>query len=196
MKNIRTSLLMFCLMMILSSAEAQRGNNELKVSGQLSLPAGNLASLVKAGQGYSVKALWGLGKLPQQISLEVNNNFWDVKNKYVAQNISSYYSSWPIYFGYRRYYFKYFYTENQAGVAFNQFVAFRADSINASVQQSKTFLAFSSGLGYHYEFFDVGVRYQNSPVKNNANISFWGFRVAFCLPIFKQKIITGTQSIK
>lgn len=180
-KVFLTGLIIFTVF----ASVAQRGNSQLQISAQLSVPTGDLSKIVKAGTGYSVKGLLGIGEEPQQITLEIGNSFFNLKGKYITGAVSSYYSSWPLYLGYRRYY-KNIYTETQLGIAFNTFQAFRTDTI-ASIEQSKTYLAGAAGIGYQLNKFDFGIRYQYSPIKNDADIAFFAFRAAYSFSVGLKK---------
>lgn len=178
-------MLTICLALLASSVFAQGGNTQIQVAAQASIPVGDLASAAKVGRGFAIKGLWGFSKQPQQLTLEAGNNFFALRDKYVIKDVQVNYSTWPFYLGYRRYFSK-LYAEGQFGLAVNKMAAFRTDTITGSVQNSETFFAWATAIGYKLNDFDLEARFQNVS-KNGPDICFVGLRVAYTLPFFKKK---------
>ncbi|RYY37935.1 MAG: hypothetical protein EOP46_00845 [Sphingobacteriaceae bacterium] len=176
--------LLAILMFIFSlSAEAQKGNNQLQIAGQVAIPTGELGDLAKTGFGASAKGLFGFGVTRQQITVELGYNYFAVQDKYLPTGVDAQYRSIPLYTGYR-YMLGDFYLESQAGVAINTIYASNAFQLESD---TKAYFAWAAGVGYSLKSFDFSVRYQSSDVqKESSDITFVGFRVGYRLPFYNK----------
>ena len=159
-----------------TAALAQKGNNELQVGAQLSIPTGQLADLTTLGYGFSAKTLFGFSEAPEQVSFEAGYNRFGVKKDLLPANVHAQYRSWPIYTGYR-YHFSNIYLESQAGVAFNTLYASNNFKL---VGDTKAYFAWALSVGYSINQLDLAIKYQSSDVSDDGtNLTFLGVRAAY-----------------
>lgn len=175
------ALLFFIAFLFAFQAKAQRGNNELQIAAQLALPVGELSNLTKRGDGGSVKALWGIGNAPQQITTELGYSFFDLKDEWLGEGTNAYYGGFTIYGGYR-YRFGNFFVEPQTGVAFYSVDAYNTIT-QKGIDQSKAYFAWSAGGGYQWRHFEFGARYQSAVVNNSESINFIALRLGYKIAI-------------
>lgn len=153
---------------------AQRDTQFIQISGQASVPLGNLADIIKPGFGGAAKGVYGFSDKPQSFTLEAGYNQFGVKN--IPSGASAHYSSVPVYGGYRAN-LSGVVLEGQAGVAFNH-IAGSGPGGNASANQTAFGWAFSAA--YLYRSFELGLRYQRSEGAKDATvISFLGVRLGY-----------------
>lgn len=172
MKKVLVSFLL--LVGITISAQAQKGNNQLQISGQVNFPTSELADAAKTGFGFAAKGMYGFSVTKQQATLEVGYDRFSIKN--LPSGIDGYYSAIPIYTGYR-YTFGGLHLEPQAGISINK-VGGSAGS--ASVSSSSTNFAWATSVSYSLKSLELGLRYQSSEMKDSEDkITFVGVRLAY-----------------
>lgn len=165
-------------------AVAQTGYNEVQVAAQVSFPTGDLAEIAKRGHGFSAKGLWGIGKANQQITTEVGYSYFNIKDKWLTEDVGAYYGGFVLYGGYR-YRFNNIFIEPQAGVAFYKIDAFSSVNVKG-IQESTRYFDWAIGAGYNLGHIDVGLRYQSAQVKNSNDITFIGLRLGYKFYISKK----------
>lgn len=174
----KTKLLLITFAMLPLFTFAQRGSHYLQVSGQAAIPTSELSDIVKTGAGASVKGMYGIGTLPQHLTLEAGYNRFAVKD--LPSDASAHYSALPLYVGYRAN-LSGVLIEPQVGVSFNR-IAGSGPGGTASAKQ--TALGWSLGAGYVFRSVELGVRYQSSEKGDDIQkIRFVGIRLAYNLAI-------------
>ncbi|WP_316814433.1 outer membrane beta-barrel protein, partial [Pedobacter heparinus] len=138
------------------------------------IPTGRLADIVKTGFGGSAKGMYGIGKLPQYLTIEAGYNRFAVKD--LPSDASAHYSAVPVYLGYRAN-LSGVLLESQAGLSFNR-IAGSGPGGTASAKQ--TAFAWSLGAGYVYKSVEIGIRYQSSEKGDDAQaVRFVGVRLGY-----------------
>lgn len=158
-----------------AGAFAQRGNNQIGVAADASVPTGDLSEFSNAGFGGTVKVLYGIGKAGQltltsgYVSFTGKETFKDLLGAdKITQTIV------PVLVGYRHN-FDGFYAEPQIGYGFY------ASKIKGGILDSKDSggaFTWAAGIGYIFRSFEVGVRYQSAN-KNNEGVGMIGFQAGY-----------------
>jgi hypothetical protein len=174
-KTLLFILAIFCLAF---TVKAQDDSDYiLQLSGQASLPVGELSRVSKGGFGGALKGLYDLD-VDQMVTLEGGYNYFKVKN--LPTGISAYYSAIPIYAGYR-FSIRKIHLEPQAGISINR-VAGSTGAATSS--QTSTKFGFAGEVSYSISNFEIGVKYQSSQTTNkDEEISFVGFRLSYNLEL-------------
>jgi opacity protein-like surface antigen len=153
---------------------AQKGSHYLQVSGQAAIPTGRLADIVKTGFGASAKGMYGIGKLPQHLTLEAGYNRFAVKD--LPSDASAHYSAIPVYLGYRAN-LSGVLLESQAGLSFNRIAG---SGPGGTASASQTAFGWSLGAGYVFNSVELGVRYQSSEKGDDVQkVRFIGIRLGY-----------------
>nr|WP_121271671.1 outer membrane beta-barrel protein [Pedobacter schmidteae] len=160
------------------SAYAQKGKNEVQLSGQVGFPTGQLADVAKTGYGFAAKGMYGFSLRKQQVTLEAGYNRFQVD--VLPGGIDGYYSAIPIYTGYR-YTIGGFHLEPQAGISINRVAG---SSGAASASSTKTNFAWATSVSYSLKSVELGLRYQSSEMKDSEEgLTFVGIRLAYNLSL-------------
>ncbi|MET0464256.1 MAG: hypothetical protein ABW007_13920 [Chitinophagaceae bacterium] len=168
-----TTFLLFCL--LTTQSFAQKGNNQLQVSGHVGFPVFDMADGAKTGYGGAVRGFFGVGDRPQQISLTIGYSRFPVKD--LPAGAEANLSTLPVFLGYR-YLWGGFFVETHAGVGFNN-VHVKASNGN-STDLSKTSFSWALRTGYQISNVELSVAYQNTGLDDaNEDISFIGLHLGY-----------------
>lgn len=161
------------ILCVSGTLHAQKGNNILQPSFQVSIPTNGLANTVDIGFGGAVKAMYGFSEIKQQLTLEAGyNNF---KLKYLPSGLNADYTAIPVYAGYR-YTTGHFAFEPQIGISINRIgVSYGGESAN----ETQSNFAWAGGVSYRYNKVELGVKYQVSTVEDSDAITYLGIRLGY-----------------
>jgi len=154
---------------------AQKGNNQITPALELALPTGDAGDASSLGLGVTVKGLYGVGNAGQ---LTLTTGYLaagtkkELKDLLGADKITS--NMIPILAGYRHH-FKGFYAEPQVGYGI-----YGAKIKGGEFESSESEGAFTwaAGIGYIYNNFEVGARYQ-SMHRDGESSGFVGIRLGY-----------------
>ena len=154
---------------------AQKGKNQIGVAAEVGIPTGDVADVSKIGIGGSVKGLYGVGtagQLTLTTGYIVFSGKDEIKDLFEADKISN--SIIPVLAGYRHN-FSGFYAEPQLGYSF---LNSRVKGGDFDGKESDGAFTWAAGLGYVFNKFEVGARYQ-SMHSDGESSAFIGIRVGY-----------------
>ena len=152
---------------------AQKGNNVLQASGQLSLPTNSLENSVKTGFGFAVKGMYGISTKQQHLTLEAGYNNFAFKN--FPEEIDAKFLAIPVNAGYR-YTTGHFALEPQIGISVNRVgVSYAGESGN----ETETNFAWAGGISYMFNKIELGIKYQVTYLGDSDAITFGGIRLGY-----------------
>lgn len=177
MKKLFLAILSIGLFSTISSA--QKGNNQVSVAGNISVPTGDFGDYSNIGFGGMVKGLYGVGK-SGQITLTSGYVTFSGKDVYEhllsADKITQ--SVIPVLAGYRHN-FHGFYVEPQAGYGLY------AGKIKGGIfdgTDTEGAFTWAAGAGYVLKGVDFGALYQSGH-RNGTSKASIGLRVAYNFPV-------------
>ena len=173
MKKVFLAILGVSLFSIASFA--QKGNNQVGVAAEVSIPTGDAGDVSSVGFGGTVKGLYGIGTAGQLTLTTGYITFSgkkEIKDLLGADKITN--SLIPILAGYRHN-FSGFYVEPQVGYSISN-AKVKGGMFEA--KESDGAFTWAAGIGYVINNFEVGARYQ-SMHKDGESSAFVGFRVGY-----------------
>jgi hypothetical protein len=172
---MKTIIAIACAVFLSSQVFAQKGNNQLQVSGHVGIPVFDMADGAKTGYGGALRGFLGIGDKPQQISFTVGYSRFAVKG--LPTGAEAHLSTLPVLLGYR-YFLGGFFLESQAGVGFNN-VNVKASNGNTA-DLSKTSFSWALRAGYQISNIELSAAYQNTGLDDaNEDISFIGLHLGY-----------------
>ena len=168
-------LAIFGFVAISATALAQKGNNQITPAVEIALLTGDAGDASSVGLGATVKGLYGIGEAGQ-ITFTTGYLFAGAKKEYKnllgADKITS--TMIPLLVGYRHH-FNGFYAEPQVGYGI---YGAKVKGGEYASSDSKGAFTWAAGIGYIYNNFEVGARYQNMH-KDGESSGFIGFRIGY-----------------
>jgi hypothetical protein len=168
-------LTIFGIVAIAAASLAQKGNNQITPAVEIALPTGDAGDATSIGLGVTVKGLYGVGEAGQvtfTTGYLVAGAKKEFKDLLGADKINS--TMIPLLAGYRHH-FKGFYAEPQVGYGIYG-AKIKGGDYDSS--DSEGAFTWAAGIGYIYNNFEVGARYQ-SMHKDGESSGFVGFRVGY-----------------
>ena len=173
MKKVFLSI--FGIVAIAAGSVAQQGNNQISPAVEIALPTGDANDASQLGLGVTVKGLYGIGEAGQltfTTGYLVSGAKKEFKDLLGADKINS--TMIPLLAGYRHN-FNGFYAEPQIGYGIYGAKIKGGDYASSDSEGAFTWAA---GVGYVYNNFEGGVRYQ-SMHKNGGSSGMIGFRIGY-----------------
>ena len=175
----KVSLVLLGIVAIAATGFAQKGNNQISPGVEIALPTGDAADASSIGLGVTVKGLYGVGEAGQ-ISFTTGFLSAGAKKEYKdllgAKKITS--TMIPLLAGYRHH-FKGFFAEPQIGYGIYGAKIKGGEYASSDSQGAFTWAA---GVGYIYNSFEAGIRYQ-SMHKDGEGSGLFGLRIGYNFPI-------------
>ena len=173
MKKVFLSI--FGIVAIAAGSFAQQGNNQISSAAEVALPTGDGGDVNKIGLGVTVKGLYGIGEAGQ-ITFTTGLLSSGAKNEYKdllgASKITS--TMIPLLAGYRHN-FNGFYAEPQIGYGI---YGVKVKGGDYAMKDSEGAFTWAAGVGYVFNSFEAGVRYQNMH-KGGESSGFIGIRIGY-----------------
>ncbi|MCG2613550.1 porin family protein [Terrimonas sp. NA20] len=171
---MRSLSTLICLLILATSAQSQKGSNQLQISGHIGFPVFDMADGAKTGYGGYARGFLGFSDKPQQVTLTVGYSRFPVKG--LPAGAEANLSTTPVLLGYR-YFLGGFFLESNAGVGFNNV---HIKTTNASTDLSKTSFSWALRAGYRINPVEISVAYQNTGLDSqNEDISFVGLHIGY-----------------
>lgn len=168
-------LAIFAIVAITATGLAQKGNNQINPAVEIALPTGDAGDATSVGLGVTVKGLYGVGEAGQvtfTTGYLIASGKKEFKDLLGADKINS--TMIPLLAGYRHH-FKGFYAEPQVGYGIYG-AKIKGGEYDSSDSQGA--FTWAAGIGYIYNNFEVGARYQ-SMHKDGESSGFVGFRIGY-----------------
>ncbi len=168
-------LAIFAIVAITATGFAQKGNNQITPAVEMALPTGDAGDASSIGLGVTVKGLYGVGEAGQvtfTTGYLISGAKKEFKDLLGADKINS--TMIPLLAGYRHH-FKGFYAEPQVGYGI---YGAKIKGGDYDSRDSEGAFTWAAGIGYIYNNFEVGARYQ-SMLKDGENSGFVGFRIGY-----------------
>ena len=173
MKKVFLSI--FGIVAIAAGSFAQQRNNQISPAAEVALPTGDAGDVNKIGLGVTVKGLYGIGEAGQ-ITFTTGLLSSGAKNEYKdllgASKITS--TMIPLLAGYRHN-FNGFYAEPQIGYGI---YGVKVKGGDYAMKDSEGAFTWAAGVGYVFNSFEAGVRYQNMH-KDGESSGFIGIRIGY-----------------
>lgn len=184
MKKILTTAVFFILCLV--GAHAQKGQITISPGLEIGLPIGDFGESSKLGLGLTGKGLYGINDMGD-VTFTLGFIRFGMKNIDGADGVKASTSLIPILPGYRYKFSEKFYGEGQLGltvVRSKMKISGLAGSIIGlgGFNSSSTNLGYAVGVGYLYDQFDFGLRYQGVSA-DDGSLSLIGIRAAYNIPL-------------
>jgi Outer membrane protein beta-barrel domain len=155
-----------------ASSFAQKGNNQIGVGGDLSIPSGDFASYFKTGVGVYVKGMLGVGK-SGQVTFTTGYSSFKSAGDWTDANVIQ--TVVPFVFGYRAN-FNGFFIEPQIG--YGAYTEKYPDGDGISTDGGGAF-TWAAGIGYVFnKKIEVSARYQSAS-KDGSSVNMFGLRLGY-----------------
>lgn len=173
MKKVFLSII--AIIAFFAGSFAQQGKNQISPAVEVAIPTGDAGESSQLGLGVTVKGLYGVGEVGQltfttgYLAASAKKDFKELLG---ANKINS--TMIPLLAGYRHN-FNGFYAEPQIGYGI-----YRAKVKGGDYASSDSHGAFTwaAGVGYVYNNFEGGVRYQSAH-KDGESSGMIGFRIGY-----------------
>lgn len=181
MKKVFLSII--AIIALVASSLAQSGKNQISPAAEFALPTGDASDVNKIGIGVTVKGLYGVGEAGQItfttgfLTSGIKNDFKELLG---ADKASS--TMIPLLAGYRHN-FKGFYAEPQIGYGI---YGSKIKGGDYDSKDSQGAFTWAAGVGYVFNNFEVGVRYQNMH-KDGESSGFFGARLGYLFSLGSSK---------
>ena len=168
----KSYVVLLATILITVSSVAQKGNNQIGVGGDLSIPTGGLANYFKTGIGVYVKGMLGVGKTGQ-VTFTSGYSSFKSAGEWADFNVTQ--TVIPFLIGYRAN-FNGFFIEPQIGYGaysekYPEDDGFGTDSGGA--------FTWALGLGYVFnKKIELSARYQSAS-KEGSSVNMFGLRVGY-----------------
>lgn len=181
MKKVFLSI--FGILALVAGSFAQAGKNQISPAAEFALPTGDASDVNKIGIGVTVKGLYGVGEAGQ-ITFTTGFLTSGAKNDYKellgADKVTS--TMIPLLAGYRHN-FKGFYAEPQIGYGI---YGAKIKGGDYDMKDSQGAFTWAAGVGYVFNNFEAGVRYQNMH-KDGESSGFFGVRLGYLFSLGSSK---------